>query len=145
MRILIADDHADIRRGLREILADALPEAIFSEAGRGDEVLNLLAASEYSLLTLDINMPGRSGLNVLKDVKRIYPKLPVIIVSVHSEEQYATRCIRAGAAAYINKNGVSDELALVTKKILSGGRHIGEGAVKLQAAECEEVIHNSAG
>jgi two-component system invasion response regulator UvrY len=124
MHILIADDHAVVRRGLREILADSLPAADFSEAGNGDEVLGELGKSAIALLVLDINMPGRSGMDILRDVKHSYPRLPVIILSVHPEEQYAVRCLRAGAAAYINKESASEELATATRKILSGGRYI---------------------
>jgi two-component system, NarL family, invasion response regulator UvrY len=124
MHILIADDHAVVRRGLREILDDAIPGAAFSEAGNGDEVLGQLGKSTIALLVLDINMPGRSGVDVLRDVKHAYPRLPVIILSVHPEEQYAVRCLRAGAAAYINKQSASEELAIATKKILNGGRYI---------------------
>jgi two-component system, NarL family, invasion response regulator UvrY len=124
MRILIADDHAIVRRGLMEILADAIPGACFSEAGRGDEVLSSLAWSETSLVVLDINMPGRSGLDVLRDIKRMYPRLPVIVLSMQPEDQYAVRCLRAGAAAYINKSSAPEELASATKKILGGGRYI---------------------
>jgi len=124
MHILIADDHAVVRRGLREILTDSLPDAAFSEACNGDEVLGKLSKSTTALLVLDINMPGRSGMDVLRDVKQSYPRLPVIILSVHPEEQYGVRCLRAGAAAYINKESASDELALATRKILDGGRYI---------------------
>ena len=118
MKILIADDHAVVRRGLREILADALPDARFAEAADGEEVLRQLATSPYGVLLLDINMPGRSGLDVLHDVKETYPQLPVIIVSVHPADQYATRCLRAGATAYVNKDNAPDTLALTTRKVL---------------------------
>lgn len=118
MRILIADDHAAVRRGLKEILAEVLPNAEFSEAGDGDEVVKNLAESEFDGLFLDINMPGRSGLEVLEEVKRTHAGLPVIVVSVQPEDQYATRCLRAGAAAYINKNNASEELAAAAKRIL---------------------------
>lgn len=121
MHILIADDHANVRRGLREILADAFSGAHFSEASNGAEVLAQLASSQYGVLLLDINMPGRTGLEVLHDVKRIYPQLPVIMVSVQPENQYAARCLRAGAAAYVNKNSASEELAPAIRKILCGG------------------------
>lgn len=124
MHILIADDHAVVRRGLKDILAEALPNLSFSEAGTGDEVLRLLLGNTFNLLVLDINMPGRSGLDVLRDVKHDYPRLPVIILSMHPEDQYALRCLRAGAAAYINKDSAPDELAIATNKILSGGRYI---------------------
>jgi DNA-binding NarL/FixJ family response regulator len=121
MNILIADDHANVRRGLRELLVDAFPGTNFSEASNGDEVLALLIASQPDVLLLDINMPGRSGFEVLKDVKLTYPQLPVIMVSVQSESQYALRCLRAGAAEYVNKNSVSEELAPAIWKILGGG------------------------
>jgi DNA-binding NarL/FixJ family response regulator len=119
MKILIADDHAAVRHGLREILADALPDAQFSEAADGNQVLGLLAKSGVDLLLLDINMPGRNGLDVLQDVKRDYPATPVIIVSVQPEDQYAIRCLRAGAAAYINKDKATEELARAVGKILA--------------------------
>ena len=124
MRILIADDHAAVRHGLREILADALLEAQVSEAGDGDEVLSQLADAEYAALLLDINMPGRSGLEVLREVKRDCPRLPVIMVSVQPEDQYALPCLQAGAAAYINKDSASEELPVAAKKVLNGGRYV---------------------
>ena len=135
MHILIADDHAVVRRGLRDILTDALPGASFSEAGNGDEVLSHLGKSSAALLVLDINMPGRSGIDVLRDVKHMYPRLPVIILSCHPEDQYAVRCLRAGAAAYINKDGAPEELAIATKKILGGGHY-------LSASLAEKLIAN---
>ena len=124
MNILIADDHANVRRGLRELLVDAFPGTHFSEASNGDDVLALLIASQPDVLLLDINMPGRSGIEVLKDVKMTYPQIPVIMVSVQSESQYALRCLRAGAAEYINKNSVSEELAPAIRKILGGAKAV---------------------
>jgi len=124
MHILIADDHAVVRRGLKEILTDALPGVDFCEAGNGDEVLSQLGKTQISMLVLDISMPGRSGMDVLRDVKHTYPRLPVIILSCQPEDQYAVRCLRAGAAAYINKDSAAEELAMATKKILSGGRYV---------------------
>ena len=124
MNILIADDHAVVRRGLRDILSEALPGVRFIEAGTGDEVIGQLAKSQIGLAVLDINMPGRSGLDVLKDIKLSHPRLPVIILSVQPEEQYAVRCLRAGAAAYVNKDSAAEELALAARKILAGGRYV---------------------
>jgi DNA-binding NarL/FixJ family response regulator len=121
MNILIADDHASVRRGLRELLADAFPGTHFFEASNGDEVDTQLVASQPDVLLLDINMPGRSGFEVLKDVKHTYPLLPVIMVSVQSESQYALRCLRAGAAEYVNKDSVSEELAPAIQKLLDSG------------------------
>jgi DNA-binding NarL/FixJ family response regulator len=138
MRILIADDHAVVRRGLKEILADALPGAVFSEAGNGDEVLSHLEKTPVSLLVLDISMPGRSGMDVLRDVKHTYPRMPVIILSCQPEEQYAVRCLRAGAAAFINKESATDELAMAIKKILSGGRYVSASIAEKLIANLDE-------
>jgi DNA-binding NarL/FixJ family response regulator len=121
MKILITDDNANVRRGLRELLIDSFPGADFSEAADGAETLTQLTGSQPDVLLLDINMPGRSGFEVLKDVKHTYPMLPVIMVSVQSESQYALRCLRAGAAEYVNKNSASEELAPAINKILLGG------------------------
>jgi DNA-binding NarL/FixJ family response regulator len=140
MHILIADDHAVVRRGLREILADSLPDAGFSEACNGDEVLGQLSKSTIALLVLDINMPGRSGMDVLRDVKQTYPRLPVIILSAHSEEQYGVRCLRAGAAAYITKESASDELAIATRKILDGGRYISASLAEKLISTLDEQV-----
>jgi len=135
MHILIADDHGVVRRGLKGILEDALPGADFFEATSGDEVLNHLSKAAVTLLVLDISMPGRSGVDVLRDVKHAYPRLPVIILSGHPEEQYAVRCLRAGAAAYIHKESAPEELAIATRKILGGGRYI-------SASLAEKLIDN---
>jgi DNA-binding NarL/FixJ family response regulator len=139
MHILIADDHAVVRRGLKEILAEAVPAADFCEAGNGDEVLSQLSKSPASMLVLDINMPGRSGVDVLRDVKHTYPRLPVIILSCHPEDQYAVRCLRAGATAYINKDSAPEELAIAVKKILSGGRYLSESLAEKLIANLDET------
>ena len=118
MQVLIADDFYTARSRLKEILADAYPGVRFSEAANGDEVMCHLASSPCDLLLLDINMPGRNGIDVLKDVKRVYPQLPVLIVSFHSREYYAARCLAAGAAAYINKDDALEELVPAARKIL---------------------------
>jgi DNA-binding NarL/FixJ family response regulator len=140
MHILIADDHAVVRRGLREILADALPDADFAEAGNGDEVLGNLGKSNTAMLVLDINMPGRSGMDVLRDVKHAYPRLPVIILSCQPEDQYAVRCLRAGASAYINKESASEELALAVRKILGGGRYVSASLAEKLVANLDESV-----
>lgn len=126
MKILVADDHSVVRRGLKEILAEAVPAAQFLEASDGEEALRCLASDPASLVVLDINMPRRSGLDVLAEIKRLYPRLPVIMMTCQPEEQYALRCLRSGAAAYICKDAASDELSNAVRKVLAGGRYIGE-------------------
>ena len=140
MHILIADDHAVVRRGLKEILADDFIDARFSEASNGDDIMRALGQSQIDVLVLDINMPGRSGLDVLRDVKRIYPRLPVIVLSVQPEDQYAVRCLRAGAAAYINKDSAPEELAKAARKILAGGRYVSASLAEKLVSRFDESI-----
>jgi DNA-binding NarL/FixJ family response regulator len=129
MNFLIADDHANVRRGLREILLDAFAGSHFSEASNGNDVLVQLLDSQPDVLLLDINMPGRSGFEVLKEVKHIYSQLPVIMVSVQSESQYALRCLRAGASEYVNKNSASEELVPAIKKIMQSAARLTRSAL----------------
>src|ERR1039458_16298 len=129
MNILIADDHPNVRRGLRELLIDAFPGSEFFEACNGDEVFAQLLLSRPDLMLLDINMPGRSGFEVLKDVRKSHPHLPVIMVSVQPESQYALRCLQAGATAYINKNSSSEELVPAIRKILENAAKLARNPV----------------
>lgn len=138
MRILIADDHAVVRRGLKEIFAGAFPAAQFAEAGDGNEVLKQLSSARYNVVVLDVNMPGRSGLEVLRDIKRAYPQLPVMILSVQPEDQYAMRCLRAGASAYISKDSASEELVRAVKRVLSGKRYISEELADKLVTQADE-------
>jgi len=123
MRILIADDHAVLREGLRQILALEFPGAIFGEAGTYQETLARVDKEPWDVLVLDIFMPGRSGLDVLREVEASYPELPVLVLSSASEEQMAPRVLRAGAAGYLNKRAAPEELALAVKKVAAGGTY----------------------
>lgn len=123
MHILITDDHAAVRRSLREMLSDALPGAIFSEATNGNETMEELAKHRFSVLLLDINMPDRNGFDVLRDVKNGFPELPVIMLSVQAESAYAARCLRAGAAAYVNKDNAPERLASAILLVTSPDAH----------------------
>src|ERR1700730_8754073 len=102
-RVLIADDHAILRRGLKEILVRELEDSTFGEAKDAEEVLVRMQSGDWDLLILDITMPGRSGLDVLRDLKVRRPKLPVLVLSVHSEAQYGKRILSAGASGFMNK------------------------------------------
>ena len=128
MKILITDDHSNVRRGLRELLMDSFPETQFSEACNGDEVFAQLLLSQPDFMLLDINMPGRNGFEVLRDVRKIYPLLSVIMVSVQPENQYALRCLQAGAAAYICKNSAPEDLVPAIRKLLDGAVKTGRSA-----------------
>ncbi|PQV62911.1 two component transcriptional regulator, LuxR family [Abditibacterium utsteinense] len=124
MNILIADDHAILRRGLRHILTDGLSEANVSEAQNGGEVLRLLRQRTFDVLILDINMPGATGLEVVRDVRRDYPWLPVLMLSVYPEEQYALRALKAGASGYLPKESAPEELVKAVLKVIGGGKYI---------------------
>lgn len=123
INVLIADDHPATRVGLEEILADALPSAQFGNAANADEVMERLSETKYDLILLDINMPGRSGLDALQEIKRRFPEIPVVIVSVHSEEHYAEPCLRLGAADYVNKNSAPEKLVPSVLRILGERRN----------------------
>jgi two-component system invasion response regulator UvrY len=133
--ILVADDHAVVRRGLIQLLTDGLPHARFGEAGTAAEAVAAARAGEWDLLVLDISLPGRSGLDALKDVKSARPKLPVLILSMHPEEQFAVRALRAGAAGYLTKQTAPEELLAAVRKVLRGGRYVSASLAERLASE----------
>ena len=124
IKILIADDHAVVRKGLKQILAETPDMSVTEEAKNGNDVIAKVNQKEYDVIVLDISMPGKSGLEVLKELKSIKPKLPILVLSMHPEEQYAIRVLKAGAAGYITKESAPDELVAAIRKVSSGGRYI---------------------
>jgi DNA-binding NarL/FixJ family response regulator len=124
MKILLADDHAVVRRGLKQILADEFTRAAFGEARNAQEALDLVWKEKWDVVILDITMPGRSGLEVLREIKRSRPKLPVLVLSMHPENQFAVRVLKRGAAGYMTKESAPDELVGAIKKVLAGGRYV---------------------
>src|SRR5215212_10740591 len=116
-RVLIVDDHAVVRLGLREILTDELNLEV-SETGDPHEALRLIREQSWSLLVLDIDLPGMSGLEILKDVRRERPRLPVLILSVYPEEQFALRTFNAGASGFLSKDSAPDDLVKAVRNIL---------------------------
>ncbi len=124
MTILIGDDHSVVRRGLRNILNDAFPFAQIEEASDGIELLEKALSQDWSIIISDITMPGKTGIEVLKELKETKPKQPVLILSVHAPEQYAVRTLKAGAAGYLTKESAPDELVKAVQHILSGRKYI---------------------
>src|SRR6478736_6561755 len=124
MKILITEDHAVVRQGLKLILADHFKKAVFGEARNATEALAFVWKQKWDVVLLDITMPGRSGLEVLKEIKRSRPKLPVLILSMHPEDQFAVRLLKAGAAGYLTKESAGDELVGAINKVVGGGRYI---------------------
>jgi two-component system invasion response regulator UvrY len=124
MRVLIADDHAVFRRGLKETIAEAFPKVTFGEAKTAQETVSLVRRQDWEIVILDISMPGLSGLDILDDVRRLRPKLPVLFLSMHPEEQYARRALKSGAAGYLTKDSIPEELKDAVRRILAGGRYV---------------------
>ncbi len=124
MKIFLADDHECLRKGLVQILADAFPDARFGEASGAQETLDALERERWDVLVLDIFMPGRSGLEVLHEVRRSHPGLPVLVLSSAPEEQLAIRVLKGGARGYLNKQVAAEDLVGAVRKILAGGRYV---------------------
>ncbi len=126
IRILIADDHPIVREGYKKILTSQPDMDVTGEAGNGQEVLDLIQKKEFDLILLDISMPGRSGLEILKELKGQKPHLPVMILSIYPEEQYAVRAFRDGASGYLTKASTPKELISAIRKVSQGGRYVTE-------------------
>lgn len=126
IRVLIADDHPLVRRGLKQILSETSDITVAGEAQNCAGVLQKISKKKYDVVILDITMPGRGGIDVLKRIKAKNPEIPVLILSIHPEEQYAIRAIRVGASGYLTKNCEPEELLIAIRKVASGGKYIQE-------------------
>ncbi len=123
-RILLVDDHAVVREGLKQILADSIRGATFGEAATGDEALEKARAGAWDVVILDMSLPGASGIEVLKELRQMHPRLPVLVLSMHPEEQFAARALRAGAAGYVTKRTAAEQIAAAVGKVLAGRKYI---------------------
>ena len=137
LKILVADDHEVVRKGLMKVLAETLQPIKVEEARNGQEAVNKVWKSEYDLVVLDIKMPGKNGLDALKEIKQHRPKLPVVILSMHPEEQFAIRTMRAGASGYLTKECAGDELVLAIRKALKGEKYISGSLAQILAGELD--------
>jgi two-component system invasion response regulator UvrY len=135
IKVLIADDHTLVRKGLRQLLLDTDDIERVDEARDGKETINKIDKKDYDLVLLDISLPGRSGIDVLKQLKLLKPKLPVLILSMHPEEQYAVRALRAGASGYLTKESAPDELIDAIRKVAKGGKYITSSLAERLAGE----------
>ena len=135
LRILIVDDHPIVRQGLKQTLADAAEIGEIGEAATAQEALDLAGLNTWDAVILDIGLPGRGGIEVLKDINRERPNLPVLILSMHPEDQYAVRAIRAGAAGYLTKDAATEQLREAIHRITSGGRFISPALAEQLATE----------
>lgn len=135
MRILIADDHAIVRRGLSEILLEEYPSAVVEEVGDADTLLKRALEDNWDIVISDLMMPGRSVLEVLQQIKQHAAQLPVLVLSIFPEEQYATRVLKAGASGYINKDAAPTELVKAVQRILQGRKYITPDIAEMLASD----------
>ncbi len=124
IKVLIADDHAVVRQGLKQILTDTSDMQVVGEAATGAEALEKARTEECDVFVLDISMPGPSGLDILKEIRALRPNLPVLILSMYPEEQFAVRLLKAGASGYLNKESAPDELVKAVRKVVEGGKYV---------------------
>ena len=139
INILMVDDHAIVREGLSRIINDTTKISITAEAATGEEAIKKINTQNFDLVLLDISMPGMNGLQTLKEIKKINKKIPVLMLSMHAEEQYAMRAIKAGASGYLTKDSASDMLVKAIEKIYNGKKFISQGVAELLVSD---IYHN---
>ena len=135
IEIILVDDHAIVREGIRRIIDDTPGITIFSEASTGEGALELIKKKKYDLVILDISMPGKNGLQTLREIKQYNKKLPVLMLSMHAEEQYAMRAIKAGASGYLTKDSASEQLVEAINKIHNGRKYINKEVAELLVSD----------
>jgi len=135
MKILLTDDHALILRGLRQVLLEAFGDPVIGEARNAQEALDQIRKKDWDVVVMDIAMPGRSGIDILRDIQLARPALPVLILSMHGEEEFGRRVLKAGAAGFIAKQSAPDELVKAIRKVLAGGKYISGSLAERLAAD----------
>jgi len=147
IRILVADDHAIVRDGLKQIVSDTPDIVVAAEASNGREALDKALKDDYDVVLLDITMPDINGLDTLKEIKSQKPELPVLILSIHPEEQYAVRALKAGAAGYLTKESAPEELIRAMRSVSAGGKYVtpslAERLASVLKTGAEEPLHQS--
>jgi DNA-binding NarL/FixJ family response regulator len=134
-RILVADDHPVVRLGLRDLLADEFGDVTVGEARTIPELLERVAAEYWDILVLDISLPGANGLDAFRALKQLRPSLPILVLTIHPEDQFGVRALRAGAAGYLNKETAPEELVSAVRKILSGGKYMSPALAEAYATQ----------
>ena len=124
MRILLVDDHEIVRRGLKELLTEEFPKAVFGEANTVPQAREMIVQKEWNLVLLDINLPGGTGLDLLAELRQLRPQAAVLVLSSYPEEEFALRSFKLGAAGYLTKASVAEEMLTAVKKVLSGGKYV---------------------
>lgn len=140
IKVLIGDDHSIVRQGLKQILSDGKGRYTCSEAENGQMVLDMINKEPFDVVILDISMPGLSGLDILKEIKKVKPRLPVLVLTMHSEDQFALRSIKAGASGYLTKDSAPEELIKAINKVMDGGKYVNQQLAEILAADIERNV-----
>ncbi len=140
IRILLADDHAIFRKGVSEILTREVPGVEIGEAANAQQAISAVQGKQWDLLILDVTMPSRSGLDILRDIKSIWPKLPILILTVYPEDQLGKRALKGGASGFMSKDCAADELVKAVRKILGGGIYVSSALAEILAVD---FTHNA--
>lgn len=135
MRILLVDDHEIVRRGLKQLLSESFPETVFGEAGNLPQARQQLTKKKWNLVLLDINLPGGNGLELISDIRRVRPGAEVLVLSSYSEEEFAVRAFKLGAAGYLIKASLADEMVAAVNKVLAGGKYVSVALAEMLASE----------
>ena len=135
MKILIADDHAIVRKGLKQLLLEEYSTAEIEEVGNGENLIAKVINEKWDVVICDLDMPGRNGLDAMRQIKEIAPKLPVLIVSIYPEDQYAVRVLKAGAAGYVSKDAATEELVKAVQRVLQGRKYISSSIAEMIAED----------
>jgi DNA-binding NarL/FixJ family response regulator len=136
-RVLLVDDHAVVRQGLKQVLAESFPDATFGDACNADEALRMVRTADWDIVILDISLPGKSGIEALKELRAANPRVPVLVLSMHPEEQFAVRALKGGAAGYVTKRTAARDVVGAVKKVLSGGRYVSASLAERLAAQTQ--------
>jgi two-component system invasion response regulator UvrY len=142
LRILIADDHTVVRKGLKQILLEEFPSAVIEEVSDAEQLIQKVMAAQWDVVVSDLSMPGRSGLDALHQIKHSHPDLPVLILSIHPEEHYALRVLKAGASGYLSKDSAPDELVKAVQKVLLGKKYISSSVAEKLATSFTTDSYN---
>ncbi|MCS6298357.1 MAG: response regulator transcription factor [Nitrospira sp.] len=137
-KILVVDDHAVVRQGVKQILNEQFQGAVIGEAQNAEEMIDRIRKFTWDIVVLDVGMPGKSGLDALKDLKQVCPKLPVLVLSAYPEDQLARRMLKAGAAGYLTKDSAPNDLVQALRKILGGGKFVSASMAELLVANLNE-------
>ena len=140
MRIIIADDHAIVRKGIHQVLQEEFPSAEIVEVADSESLIKKLIRENFDLVISDLSMPGRSGLDALEQIRKDFPNLPVLILSIHPEEQFAIRILTAGASGYLNKDAESTELIAAVRRILQGRKYITPSIAEKMAQKLQQNV-----